>query len=80
MGLTARAWIVRSLGSPPERDTGDMRAEETIAIDERAGHPDTRADVFHVPDARRAAARRLGHKLARRLLGMPAASEEGAGP
>jgi hypothetical protein len=53
-----------------------MSAVESVAIDERLGVPDPRADVIHVPDARRAAARRLGHALGRRILGLPGASEE----
>jgi hypothetical protein len=76
VGLTARAWIVRSAGAPPERDTGDIRAEETITVDMTAQTPDPRAELFHLPEARRAAARRLGQKLAEKLLGLPAASEE----
>jgi hypothetical protein len=76
VGITARAWVVRAAGGAHERDTGDVRAAESVNIDERAGMPDPRADVFHVPDARRAAARRLGHALGRRILGVPAGSEE----
>jgi hypothetical protein len=76
VSLAARAWIVRAEGAAPERDTGDLRTDESITIDERGGAPDPRADLFHVPEARRAAARRLGHKLGQRLLGLPAASEE----
>jgi hypothetical protein len=88
VSLTARAWIVRAAGGQPERDTGDVRADEAITIDERGGggappnhmtgQPDPRADLFHIPEARRAAARRLGRKLAERLLGLPSASEEAA--
>jgi hypothetical protein len=78
VSVVARAWIVRAEGAAPERDTGDLRTDEAITIDERAGTPDPRADLFHVPEARRAAARRLGKKLAQRLLGLPAASEEPA--
>jgi hypothetical protein len=77
VGLSARAWIVRSKDAPPERDTGDMRAAEVITVDERAGQADPRAESFHLPEARRAAARRLGKKLAAKLMGLPAASEEG---
>ncbi len=33
VGLAARAWIVRAPGAPPESDTGDLRVEETIAVD-----------------------------------------------
>ena len=34
VGIVARAWIVRAAGAPPESDTGDLRAEETLAVDE----------------------------------------------
>jgi hypothetical protein len=78
VGMTARAWVVRAEGGPRERDTGDLRAAESVNIDERAGSADPRADVFHVPEARRAAARRLGRAVARRILGLPVASEETA--
>jgi hypothetical protein len=76
VGLAARAWIVRAPGAPPESDTGDLRAEETIAVDETAGRPDPRASSFHEPDALRAAARRLGRRLAYKLTGEPAASDD----
>jgi hypothetical protein len=77
MGLVARAWIVRSPGAPQEDDTGDMRAEEVVAIDETAaGVRDPRASMFHTDEALRSAARRLGRKLGERLMGLPAASED----
>jgi len=78
VGIVARAWITPSPGSGPLHDTGDMRAADLIAIDEKPGAamtPDSRAAGFHQADALRAAARRLGHKLGRKLLGHPAASE-----
>lgn len=76
VGLVARAWIVRAAGSPPQSDTGDLRAAEVIAVDESGGVLDPRAAVFHTADARRSAARRLGRKLAAKLLGYPAATDE----
>jgi hypothetical protein len=76
VGIAARAWIVRAPGAPPESDTGDLRAEETIAVDENAGVLDPQASTFHEADAVRAAARRLGRKLAYKVTGEPAASEE----
>jgi hypothetical protein len=77
LGLVARAWIVRSAGAPQEDDTGDMRAEEVVAVDETAaGMRDPLASAFHTDDALRAAARRLGHKLGERLMGLPAATED----
>jgi hypothetical protein len=79
VGIVARAWITRAPGASPEHDTGDLRAEETIAVDETAGVPDPRTAQFHEADAARAAARRLGRKLGRKLLGYPAASEDAKG-
>lgn len=76
VGVVARAWIVRTAGGPRKSDTGDMRCDEVIAVDETAGALDPRAAAFHDADARRAAARRLGRKLAAKLAGYPAADEE----
>jgi hypothetical protein len=75
VGMRARAWIATSQGSQQD-DTGDMRAEETTATDAVAGAPDPRASGFHHADAMRAAARRLGRKLAAKLLRQPATSEQ----
>lgn len=69
-GVVARAWVVVSKNAPAERDTGDLRAEETLAV--QASAP---ADALAQEDAARAAARRLGRKLALRVLGHPAATE-----
>jgi hypothetical protein len=76
VGIVARAWIAFEPGALPERDTGDMRAEEVISVDETAGAVDPIASGIHQSDALRAAARRLGRKLARKLMGRPATSEE----
>ena len=32
VGIVARAWITAAEGGPREADTGDMRAEEIIAV------------------------------------------------
>jgi hypothetical protein len=101
VALVARAWIAASPGAEPESDTGDMRAEETIAVDTGnatgapvssspgapvgpapgggvlPGAPAPTASTFHYADALRAAARRLGHELTRRVLGLPAVTEDG---
>jgi hypothetical protein len=97
--VIARAWVVSAPGASPEGDTGDLRGEQVVAIDETGpnggagagvgfvpsgGAPgpaaapriDPRATIFHDADALRAAARRLGHVLARRLIGEPAASDD----
>jgi hypothetical protein len=80
VGLVARAWIVRAPGARPESDTGDVRAEDVATVDGLVGAPDPRASAFHYADALRATARRLGRKLARRVVGAPAASEDVADP
>jgi hypothetical protein len=77
VAIAARAWIVRAAGAPPESDTGDLRTTETIAVDETlAGAPDPRASAFHEADALRAAARRLGRRLAYKVTGEGAPSDD----
>jgi hypothetical protein len=76
VGILARAWVVREAGAPPESDTGDLRADDLIAVDRTDGVLDARAAAFHDADAIRAAARRLGMKLGAKLVGGIAASEE----
>jgi hypothetical protein len=76
VGILARAWVVSNAGGQRERDTGDIRADEVIAVDRIQGVLDPRGSAFHEADALRAAARRLGLKLASKLLGDAAASEE----
>jgi hypothetical protein len=71
VGLVARAWVVRSPGGEHERDTGDVRAFETVAI-----AVDARADSFRHSDALRAAGRRVVRRLATRVMGLPAASDD----
>jgi hypothetical protein len=78
VGLAARAWIVRAEGAPPESDTGDLRTQETIAVDEAATGPDPRASAFHEADALRAAARRLGRRLGDKVTGQPSSSDDGS--
>ncbi|MCL2779514.1 MAG: hypothetical protein FWD73_16100 [Polyangiaceae bacterium] len=71
VSIVARAWVVWNPQSPIERDTGDMRAFETVAT-----AADVRAAVFQHDDARRAAGRRVGRILGARILGLPAVSED----
>ena len=71
VALVARAWIARGPAAEPESDTGDLRAEDTAAVDDGP-----RSAGLHHADALRAAARRLGHSLGARLLGLPASSDE----
>lgn len=71
VGIVARAWIVRAKDGPRERDTGDLRAAETVAV-----APDARTATFRRADALKAAGRRAGRRLGSRLLGLPAASDD----
>jgi hypothetical protein len=71
VGIVARAWVVRSKDAPRERDTGDIRTTETVAI---AG--DARTATFRHSDALKAAGRRAGKRLASRLMGLPSASDD----
>ena len=79
VGIVVRAWVVRSAGAVRERDTGDLRAMDAVTIDTRLGQLDPRADALHHDDALRAVARRVGRRLAMRLLGHPVAVDEGIG-
>ncbi len=79
VGIVARAWLVRSPGGAEERDTGDVRAMNLAASDLASGAPDPRSGALHHADAQRMAARRLGSRLALRILGVPTATDEGAG-
>jgi hypothetical protein len=79
VALVARAHLVRAPGAPEERDTGDTRAMDLVASDVTQGLPDPRADLFHHEDALRLVARRLGERLALRILGVPTAGDEGMG-
>jgi hypothetical protein len=72
VGVLARAWVERTPGGPRERDTGDLRA-----VDVMRAEPDPRLEALRLDDATRASARRLGERLARRLLGEPEAPDDG---
>jgi hypothetical protein len=67
--VLARAWVETSPGTR-ERDTGDVRSEDLVAVRDAPV-----ADELASLDASRAAARRLGRKLALFALGHPTASE-----
>jgi hypothetical protein len=73
--LVARGRVVEQPGGDPVRDSGDVRAEETITVDQAGGSADPVASSFHFSDALRSAARRAGSKVARRAMGLPAAGE-----
>jgi hypothetical protein len=71
VALVARAWIVASPEAQPEHDTGDVRARDLLAP-QQVG----RADLFAHADATRAVARRVGQRLALKVLGHPIALDE----
>jgi hypothetical protein len=72
VGIVARAWVIRQRGKTEhERDTGDLRSLETVAV---AG--DARGASFRHGEALRTAGRRAGKRLAARILGLPAPSED----
>jgi hypothetical protein len=71
VGMVARAWILRAPGAERERDTGDVRAFETVSV-----AIDARAATFRHSDALRAAGRRVGKRLAARIMGLPSPSDE----
>ena len=79
VGLVARAWLVRSADAAPERDTGDVRAMDLVGVDTALTALDPRRDALHHADAIRAVARRVGKRLAARILGHPVAVDEGIG-
>jgi hypothetical protein len=71
VGLVARAWIVADAGGPKLRDTGDVHAEDLVGAE-----ADARVDALRHADALRAVARRMGARLARKVLGEPVVQEE----
>lgn len=72
VGVVARAWLERAEGAPKERETGDLRAVDVMQVES-----DARLEALRLDDASRAAARRLGERLARRVLGEPEAPDDG---
>ncbi len=71
VGIVARAWVLEAPGAERVRDTGDIRTFETVA-----SALDARGAAFRHSDALRAAGRRLGRRLASRIMGLPSASDE----
>ena len=84
VAVVARAWIIPAAGAPSEGDTGDVRGEVVAALDALGHAPgapvDLQATVLHDADAVRAAARRVGRTLARKLVGEPAAGDDPVDP
>jgi hypothetical protein len=72
IGVVARAWLERTEGGPKERQTGDLRTVDVMQVES-----DARLEAWRLDDASRAAARRLGERLARRVLGEPEAPDDG---
>jgi hypothetical protein len=76
VGVVARAWLVRAAGGEHERDTGDVRVLLATSATTAAGSTGSAnppaIDELHHLDALRAAGRRAGVRLARRILGQPA--------
>ena len=72
VGVVARAWLERAEGGPKERQTGDLRAVDVMQVE-----ADSRLEALRLDDTSRAAARRLGERLARRVLGEPEAPDDG---
>lgn len=72
VGVLARAWVERAPGAARERETGDLRT-----VDVMQAEADARLEALRLDDASRAAARRLGERLARRVLGEPDAPDDG---
>lgn len=74
VGIVARAWIARDASGSREADTGDVRSFDLAAApndgDSLSG------EALRHDDAERATARRLGQKLALRLLGHPVSPSE----
>jgi hypothetical protein len=70
VALVARAWLVPAIDAPHEHDTGDMRAADLVAPQGAA-----QQDLVAHLDATRAVARRVGRRLALKVLGHPAASD-----
>jgi len=67
--VVARAWVEKS-PNVTERDTGDVRSEDLSSV-----RDSPIADELASLDASRAAARRLGRRLALRALGHPTSSD-----
>lgn len=71
VGIVARAWVLEAPGADRTRDTGDVRTFESVAL-----ATDARGAAFRHSDALRAAGRRLGRRLASRIMGLPSPSDE----
>jgi hypothetical protein len=71
VALVARGWVVQAPGAAPARDTGDLRSAATITV-----ALDAASSGFQQTDALRSLGRRLGARIAAKVLGLPAPSDE----
>jgi hypothetical protein len=80
VGVLVRAWLVRAAGGDHERDTGDVRvlldSRATQAAEATPSATASAVDALLHEDAVRAAGRRAGIRIARRILGEPAPGED----
>ena len=74
VGVVARAWIARSAASAHEADTGDVRAFDLVGSPNQGDS--LTGEALRHDDALRATARRVGQRLALRVLGHPAVNDE----
>jgi hypothetical protein len=76
VGIVARAWIVRTPDGPHEADTGDVRAFDLVESPPAESSSALVTESMRHDNALRAVARRVGEKLAARVLGHPVARDE----
>ncbi len=74
VGVVARAWIARDASGSHEADTGDLRSLDVAAAPSEGDS--LSAEAMRHDDALRATARRLGQRLALRVLGHPVSPNE----
>lgn len=81
--VVGRAGVRRSPQDETEGDTADVRVVDVLSNENAKGGEGTGAGVsaafFSGADLSRVAARRLGRRLARRVLGLPGPQDEGVG-
>lgn len=64
--VVARAWLEQDASRAIERETRELAMEEVVAVENQA-----LVESFRTDSALRSAGRRLGHELARSVLGEP---------
>ena len=81
--VVGRARVRPSPQDEPEGDTADVRVVDVLSNEDAKGGEGTGTGVsaafFSGADLSRVAARRLGRRLARRVLGLPGPQDEGVG-